>query len=183
MAIYYKRDELVQDSMGNPISGVQIAVCFQPANTTSWPPSPQTLLYSDPLGQNVLTSPPQTDGNGMCSYYLEAGFFTVVYYSTQIVGQILALVDQIVTPPYGTSQYNVDSTSNGTITGPLDGSNITFTLSQTPSPFTSLVFMINGIVQSGWTVVGGGSPTIMLASPAGAPVLGDVLTAVYQIGL
>jgi hypothetical protein len=41
----YRRDETVVDAMGNPISGVQIGVASQPANTASgFPPSPAVQL-------------------------------------------------------------------------------------------------------------------------------------------
>jgi hypothetical protein len=65
------------------------------------------------------------------------------------------LTDQIVNQPYNAllAQYNSDSTAKGTITPAPDGVNRAFDLSAIPSPATSLLIAVNGIVQVGWTIV------------------------------
>jgi hypothetical protein len=87
MATLYRGDQTVTDPMGAPVSGVSVYLCTQPANTGSVPPSPLVQLFADAAGKIPLTKPPQTDQNGHCFYYAPAGIYTVVLYSTQILGQ------------------------------------------------------------------------------------------------
>jgi hypothetical protein len=181
MATLYRRDEGVQDAMGNPISGVQIAVATQPANTSSFPPPPAVQLYSDSAGADplyVVYVAPQTDGYGMASYYLLPGIYTVCYMSSQIAapGQQIVLTDQIVNQPFNSlvPQYNSESTADGTLGSAGFGG--IYTLSATPSPVNSLVVAVNGIVQTGWSFAA--PRTITLAV---VPQAQDVVTAVYQI--
>jgi hypothetical protein len=54
-----------------------------------------------------------TDGNGMASYYIKAGNYTICYYSPQIAGLQIVMLDQIVAPPTSTTQYNSDASEEG----------------------------------------------------------------------
>lgn len=89
MATFLRRDDWVTDAMGNALSGTQVYVCSQPATTTSIPPSPLVQLYSDPAGAFPITQPVLTDGYGHAAYYVAPGTYTVVYYSPQILEQVL----------------------------------------------------------------------------------------------
>jgi hypothetical protein len=168
-----RRDEWVQDPMGNGVSGVFVYVCSQPANTTTNPPSPLVALFSDSAGQNPIKNPQQTDAYGHCFYHVEAGTYTIVYYSPQIAGLQVVLTDQIITSPPFT--WENDSSSNGTITGTINGINSTFTLSGIPAPPTSLILTVNGIQQLGFSITGN---TVTLAVP---PRVGNIIAARYIV--
>jgi hypothetical protein len=172
MSTYYRRDDWVQDAMGNAQSGVSVYVCSQPANTSSIPPSPLATIYSDNAGADPITQPVETDGYGHAFFYAAQGTYTIVYFSPQI--QEVILVDQIVVSPFNevTTTWNNDSGSS--ITGAINGTNTVFTLSAQPLPPQALIFMVNGVVQTGFTISGS---TVTLAV---APHTGDVLNAIYQ---
>jgi hypothetical protein len=171
----YVRNEVVTDSMGNPLSGVQIALASQPATTNIFPPTPAVQLYGDSAGADPLSTPPQTDAYGMASYYAPPGLFTVCYYSPQIAGQTYVLTDQSILASYNGLTFNSDTSTNGTILPNPDGSTVQFALSAAPNPPTSLVLMLNGIVQSAYAFSGA---TVVFQT---APHVGDVITARYQV--
>lgn len=174
MATFYRRDDWVQDAMGNALSGVDVYVCTQPANTGSIPPSPLEQLYADPAGATPITQPVITDGYGHAEYYAAQGTYTIVYWSPQI--QEVVLVDQIIVSPFNdvTTTWNNDSSTASTIAGAINGTNTVFTLSASPLPPTALLFMVNGIVQTGWTLAGA------VVTLAVAPHTGNALNAIYQ---
>jgi hypothetical protein len=173
---YYRRDEEVQDFMGNPVMGVQIAVASQPANTSVFPPTPSVNLYADSVG-TPLTTAPQTNQDGHASYYAQPGLYTVCYFSTQIAapGQQIILTDQAITGPTNLPQFNSDTTINGTIRPGCDGVTVAFTLSAAPNPPASLKLMLNGLLVSAYAFAGS---TVVLQSP---PPAGSVLSATYHI--
>jgi hypothetical protein len=173
MSTYYRRDEVVTDSMGNPLSGIEVYLCGQPASTNVTPPVPLIQLYADSAGQKPITQPVVTDGYGRASYYAAQGIYTCVYWSTQIAGLQVVLPDQAIVPPNPGADFNSDSSANGTITGTIDGRNTVFTLSAAPVVPGSLIFMVNGLAQVGFTLAGA------VVTLAVAPRAGDVLTAVY----
>jgi hypothetical protein len=178
MATLIRRDECVTDAMGNPLSGVQIAVASQPANSSSFPPSPAVVLYADSAGRYPLIVAPQTDAYGMASYYLPEGIYTVAYYSTQIAtpGQQIVLQDQIVVSPDNglMPQYASDSTADGTLGSAGFGG--VYTLSTTPSAINSMVVTVNGLVQVGWSFF---APRTLTLTTQPQPT--DVVAVVYQI--
>ena len=173
MANLFRRDEVVLTDQGEPISGVSIYVCGQPANTGSIPPSPLVQLYSDPAGATLLTKPPQTDSAGRASYYTLPGAYSIVYYSTQIAGLTVVLTDQIVASPTGAVNCVNDSSTAGTLKGVIDGSNTVYTLSATPALSTSLVLSVGGLVITGWTL---SLSTVTLPYP---PQPGNTIEARY----
>jgi hypothetical protein len=182
MATFYRRDEVVQDTMGNGVSGVQIFVANQPANTSTFPPSPLIPLYANTAGTVTLSTPPQTDAYGHCSYYLPAGIFTIVYYSPQIAGLQVVMPDQIVAQADNnvTSLFNFDTTlPGGGITGAIDGVNKLFLLSGTATPGTSLIFLINGVGVSEQYSFDGHQ----ILFDTFAPPIGTILAAHYEISL
>jgi hypothetical protein len=105
---------------------------------------------------------------------MPAGTYTVVIYGTGIATVVLS--DQTITSPE-TAGWNNDSSNAGSISGAINGSNTVFTLSGTPTPAGSLLFVVNGLVSFGYTLSGA---TVTLAT---APHAGAILNAIYQITL
>jgi len=68
-----------------------------------------------------------------------------------------------------------------TITGIVDGSNTTFTLSAAPNPAASLVFYRNGILQKAGVDFTLNNASILFL-PASTPQPGDTLLASYRLG-
>lgn len=174
MSTYYRYDSWCTDALGNAIAGASVAFCSQPANTSTQPPSPLIQLYADPNGVTPIANPLTTDGYGHAFAYMAEGVYTVVTYSPRI--ETVILEDQVVTSPTSApTTWNSDSSTAGTITGAINGTNPAFTLSGAPAPSTSLVFTVNGLVS---TVVSVSGNVVNLAT---APHTGSQLAAVYQI--
>lgn len=76
---FFRFDGTVNTALGVGVSGVDVYVCTQPANTGSIPPSPLATVYSDSSG-TPLTQPVQTDGLGNYFFYAATGTYTIVYY-------------------------------------------------------------------------------------------------------
>ena len=176
MSTFYRRDDWVQDKLGNAQSGVNVYVCSQPANTHVIPPSPLIQLYSDPAGANPITQPAQTDADGHAYYYAAQGIYTIVYYSPYI--QQVVLTDQIIVQPDGTiqPQFNLDSTADGSMSGAVNGVNTAFTLSSTPASQSSLIIMVNGVIIFAYAY-SEPTNTIILEN---APNPGSVVSARYE---
>jgi hypothetical protein len=177
MATYYRRDEEVVDPMGNPVTGVQIALATQPANTSSFPPTPAVQLFADSVGTPLSVNPPQTDAYGRASYFVRPSIYTVCYHSTQISapGQQIILMDQAISGPTNLPQFNSDTTTDGTIRPTPNGVAVSFTLSAAPNPPASLVLTLNGLVVPAYAF---SSSTVILQTP---PPAGSVLNATYQV--
>jgi hypothetical protein len=174
MSSFFRRDEWVTDAIGQAIAGASVYVCSQPATTTTIPPGPLVQLYSDPLGANPITQPVITDGYGHAFYYCAQGTYTIVCSSPRI--QQVTLLDQVISSPVApVTSWKNDSSTAGTITGTIDGVNTNFTLSALPTPFSSLILTVNGLIHAGVTVVTGNTVNV---SPA--PHVGNVLGAIYQ---
>jgi hypothetical protein len=179
MATYYRRDEWVQDAMGQGVSGVLVYLCAQPAITSTVPPSPLIKCYSDPEGTQLFKTPPQTDFYGHTAFFAPPGIYTVVYYSTQIATptQTLVLPDQIISGPTNLAAHNSDSTTYGTIKPAPNGATVAFTLSAAPSPTTSLAVFVNGLLTNAYAY---SAPTQTVIFHV-APLASDVISATYQI--
>ena len=120
-----RQDFTLLTSLGTAVSGGQVYVCTQPANTGTLPPSPLASIFSDSAGDNAVTQPLITNGFGQADCYVAPGVYTFVYFSD--VTQELVYVDQTV---ISTTQAAV---STGVPTGTVNGSNVTFTLPTTPT--------------------------------------------------
>jgi hypothetical protein len=174
MSTYYRSDHWVQDALGNAIAGASVAFCTQPADTSTFPPSPLATLYADPNGVTQISNPLTTDAYGHAFAYMDQDLYTVVTYGPRI--QTVILQDQAVLAPVQSvlTAWNSDSSTAGTSTGSINGTNTVFQLSAAPDPVESLIFAVNGVIQNGYSL---NSNTITLPV---APHTGNVLSAIYQ---
>jgi hypothetical protein len=174
VSTYFRSDQWITDALGNALAGVDVYYCSQPASTGSIPPSPLVPLYLDSAGVTPINNPVITDGFGHSVAYLGIGTYTIVIASPNIVTRVL--LDQvIVSPTVPPTDWNNDSVNAGTITGSVNSVNKVFVLSGTPTPTNSLLFAVNGVLQSGWTISGN---TVTLNQ---APHAGNTVNAVYQV--
>lgn len=173
MDTFYRRDDWVQDAMGDAISGAGVYVTSQPSNAgfinqqgSYVPPSPLVQLYADPAGTIPITQPVQTDGFGHAAYYTAANIYTVTYYSPQI-GQT-TLPDQVISGV-------VSPITAAPPSGAQNGTNRVFTLPSAPTNF--LMFFLNGVLQlpgPNYSITG--AIITMTLAPANT----DQLWAVFQ---
>jgi hypothetical protein len=73
----------VNSAQGPALDGVNIYVCTQPAVTTTIPPSPLAVIYSDQAGTlpiDQTTAPLETDGLGNWKFYALTGTYTIVVF-------------------------------------------------------------------------------------------------------
>jgi hypothetical protein len=106
---FFRRDGTVNTALGVGVSGVDVYVCTQPANTGSIPPSPLATIYADSSG-TPLANPVLTDGLGNFFFYAATGAYTLVYFDPlgRIAEQIFP--DQQVVSPGGGSVSSVGMT-------------------------------------------------------------------------
>ena len=65
---------------GVALQGVEVYVLTQPANDSSFPPSPLATLYTDATGTVVAPNPVISDGYGNYYFYTAGGFYTLYIY-------------------------------------------------------------------------------------------------------
>jgi hypothetical protein len=107
MATVFRRDGTVNTSQGVAISGCDIYVCTQPANTSTIPPSPLASLFSDPNGAVPLAQPVETDGLGNYFFYAATGTYTIVVHDPEGRIDDQTFPDQEVVSPGGGSVTSV----------------------------------------------------------------------------
>jgi hypothetical protein len=175
VSTFFRNDQWITDALGNALAGVSVYYSNQPpAQTGTLPPSNLASLYADSEGVTPLTQPLTSDGYGHVFAYLGQGIYSIVIASPQIVTRVLP--DQVIVSPTSVpTNWNNDSSNAGTITGTVNGVNTVFTLSATPTPPASLIFSVNGVLQSGWTISGN------VVTLALAPHTGNQLNAIYQV--
>lgn len=76
--LLYRYDTWVKAATGPAISGAQVWVCNQPANTAATPPSPLASIFADSGGLVPISQPLLTDGFGHADFYAEPGLYTAV---------------------------------------------------------------------------------------------------------
>lgn len=169
-----RRDDTVTNTLGNAISGASVFYLTQPADTVDL--TPLASVYSDMTGTSAA-NPQVADGFGHVVAYLNSGvFYTIVYVypnGTQVVYE-----DQFVGGTPGSNITPVQaSTSAGTITGTINGTNTVFTLPSVPLANTILL-QYNGQVLTlnvGYSIAGA------VVTVATAPQTGDNIAANYFI--
>lgn len=128
MAIY-RRDDTVQNALGNAIAGAQVYVLQQPANVSAL--TPLAPIYSDNTG-TPASNPQTTDGYGHAVEYLNDGqLYTVVYIYPN--GQQVIYPDQFVGSASG-----APAAFSGVPTGTIDGTNKVFTMVNGATPLASI---------------------------------------------
>lgn len=93
-----------------PVAGASIAVCTQPAVTTTAPCSPLATLYTDSTLTTISVNPLLADQLGNFHFYIAAGFYTVQIYGPGISPPTV-LKDQAVLASIG-SVTDVTVTNN-----------------------------------------------------------------------
>jgi len=84
-----RKDDIVINSRGFPQGGANVAVCAQPAVTTTTPCSPLANLFSNPGLTQALVNPLTTDGLGNYSFYAAPGKYTIQIYGTGITTKVI----------------------------------------------------------------------------------------------
>lgn len=84
-----RKDDIVLNARGVPAAGVNVAVCAQPANTSTTPCSPLALIYSNAQLTQALVNPLTTDGLGNYSFYAAPSKYTVQIYGATITTKVL----------------------------------------------------------------------------------------------
>ena len=160
MATYYRRDDEVQNGLGQAVPNIAVTYYAQPSL------APATC-YSDPAGDAILPNPQYTNGLGQTAVYLPAGLYTITYSGDQI--QTLTYSDQLVSA--GNSSTGVTKL---TVTPAADGTTRIFTLSAAPSSPANDEFFVAGSLapySTAYTVSG----TTLTWTAATPPQTGDVL--------
>lgn len=113
----------MQTALGWAIPNVAVTYYTQPSLVLA-------TVYNDANGDAAISNPQMTDGYGHAVAYLDVGEYTVTYSGPQI--QTATFPDQVVGGPGG-----VDLTFfSGTPTGPQDGVNRVFTLTNNGTPLS-----------------------------------------------
>jgi hypothetical protein len=92
MALFYRRDDDVQNGLGEAVPNIAVTYYSQPSLT------PATIYY-DPAGTMPAPNPQYTNGLGQTAAYMAAGLYTITYVGEQI--QTLTYPDQLVGPGTG----------------------------------------------------------------------------------
>jgi hypothetical protein len=110
-----RNDGIVFSAQGTPGAGAIIAVCAQPANTSTTPCSPLAILYTDPTLTVTAPNPVTSDGLGNYHFYTAPGRYTLQFYggpiATPYIQKDVMLPNDPATPTF------TSVTTSGTITG------------------------------------------------------------------
>jgi len=89
-------DRWLTDALGRALAGAQGFYCTQPAVTTTVPPSPLAVVYSDLTG-DVIAQPLITDGFGHSVAYLDnTALYTIVFVHPLFGPYPVVLIDQAI---------------------------------------------------------------------------------------
>jgi hypothetical protein len=107
---FFRFDDTVNTAQGVGLSGVEIYVCTQPANTSVIPPSPLATIYSDSSG-TPLANPVLSDGLGNYFFYTTTGTYTIVVFDPLQRIETQIFPDQQVVSPGGGSVSSIALTA------------------------------------------------------------------------
>jgi hypothetical protein len=146
-AQYVRYDGVVQSSKG-VIPGALVAICSQPATTSTTPCSPLATIYSNTTGAGGPAANPTTsDLNGNYHFYIAPGVYTLQIYGAQIVTPYV-LTDQSIGISTAASATNL--VGPGTVTGNYTHSGTeTFTGLLNCKNFEN-VQCVDGVNSQGW---------------------------------
>lgn len=161
MTTFFRRDDDVQNGLGEAVPNIAVTYLVQPGLTPA-------TIYSDPAGANPAANPQYTNGLGQTAAYMAAGLYTITYSGEQI--QTLTFPDQLVGPGGSSGTFLVR-----TVPTPVaDGTTRIFTLGVTPTtPVNDLFFVAGSKVEYGiaYTVAG----NVITWIGAVPPQEGDIL--------
>lgn len=133
MALFYRRDDDVQNGLGEAVPNIAVTYYTQPSLAVA-------TIYYDPAGTLPAPNPQYTNGLGQTAAYMAAGLYTITYQGEQI--QTLTYPDQLVGPGTG---------GGGTVitrvqpTPSPDGTTRVFTIpGATPTAPTNDMFFVAG---------------------------------------
>jgi len=138
MPTYYRRDDDVQNGLGEAVPNIAVTYYTQPGLTPA-------TVYADSTG-TPAANPQYTNGLGQTAAYMAAGLYAITYTGQQI--QTLTYIDQLVGPGAGGGGGGL---TRVTVTPAPDGSVRVFTLSSpTTAPTNDLCFVAGSQVP--WSV-------------------------------
>lgn len=125
-------DRWVADALGRALSGAQVYWCTQPATTTTNPPSPLAIIYTDITGATPEAQPIVADGFGHAWAYMDNSvLYTVVIWHPLFGPNPVVIPDQSIGGGGGGGGLVPFS---GTPIGTQDGVNRVFTLANGGTP-------------------------------------------------
>lgn len=180
MSTFFRYDGSVNAAAGFALTGVEVYVCNQPANTSAIPPSPLATIYSDNAGANPInqsTTPLETDGLGNFFFYAATGTYTIVYFDPFGRMPTTIFPDQQVVSQGGGSVTSVAMTGDGVIfASAISGSPISS--SGTLNLLTSLLTQSANRVLAGPSSGGAATPTFRALVTADLPAGVGTVTSV-----
>ena len=122
-----RKDDMVMNARGVPQAGAFVAICAQPANTSTTPCSPLANLYSNAALTQALANPITTDGLGNYLFYAAPGKYTIQIYGPGITTKVMtdvilpndpsAPAFTTVTSTAGISAFSLTLTGDLSVTG------------------------------------------------------------------
>ena len=141
-----RKDDIALGPRGTPLAGASVAICTQPAVTTTAPCSPLATLYSNAALTQALANPITTDGLGNYNFYATPGKYTIQIYgpsvTTKVVPDVILPSDPSsptfasVTTTSGISAFSLSLSGNLTVGGNTAVTG-TFTVGGAPVPSTN----------------------------------------------
>ena len=160
MSTFYRRDDDVQNGLGEAMPNIAVAYYTQPGGALA-------AIFADPAGATPIANPQYTNGLGQTAAYMAAGTYTVVYSGAQI--QTLTYPDQEI--GLGVAGANIPPIAP---TPSANGVVRIFTLSQAPpNPTGDQLFVAGSLVSYGVVyTISGNTLTWIGAVP---PQTGDIM--------
>ena len=84
-----RKDDIAIGPRGTPLGGASVAICTQPAVTTTAPCSPLATLYSNSALTQALANPLTTDGLGNYNFYATPGKYTIQIYGPSVTTKVI----------------------------------------------------------------------------------------------
>jgi hypothetical protein len=158
MSTFYRRDDDVQNGLGEAMPNIAVAYYTQPGGALA-------AIFADPAGATPIANPQYTNGLGQTAAYMAAGTYTVVYSGAQI--QTLTYPDQEI----GLGVANIPPIAP---TPSANGVVRVFMLSQAPpNPTGDQLFVAGSLVSYGVAyTISGNTLTWIGAVP---PQTGDIM--------
>ncbi len=152
-----RKDDIVLGPRGTPVAGATVAVCTQPANTSTKPCTPLANLYSNSALTLPIANPITADGLGNYHFYAAPGKYTLQISGSQLTTTVIP--DVIL---------------------PNDPMNPTVTTVTTTGAISALSMALSGNLTVGGSVSVTG--TLLAPNVAGKPSTADSICYVSAAG-